>query len=84
MVNETTAISYMQYQLSSVNDELVAMSSSVSAMNQQAEMNTLIAEAGLILAILAGVAAIAVARRADSMYREHAQGEAAGTAPANK
>ena len=68
--NETTAISYLQYQMTSMNDELAAMSSTMSSMNQQAGMNMLIGEAGLIIGILADIAAIAVARRADALYHE--------------
>ena len=75
------AISYLQYQMTSMNDELVAMSSSVSAINQQAGMNTLIAEAGLIVGILAIIAAIAIARRADALYGRTAQAPSAGSAP---
>ena len=70
MQNETTAISYLQYQMTSMNDELIAMSSSVNSINQQTGMVTLLAEAGLIVGILAVIAAIAVARRADAMYHE--------------
>jgi sensor c-di-GMP phosphodiesterase-like protein len=79
--NQTMAISYLQYQMTSMNDELVAMSSSVSAINQQAGMNTLIAEAGLIVGILAIIAAIAIARRADALYGRTAQAPSAGSAP---
>jgi len=84
MENETTEISYLQYQMGSVNGELVAMSSSMSSLNQQAGMNTLIAEAGLIVAILAVIGAIAVARRADAMYRDASQSPPPGPAPAKQ
>lgn len=83
MVNEATAMSYLQYQMTSMSYELVAMSSSVSSLNQQTGMNTLIAEAGLIVGILAVIAAIAVARRADAMYHD-TSGQAAGSPPAQK
>jgi len=79
--NQTTAISYLQYQMTSMNDQLVAMSSSVSAINQQTGMNALIAEAGLIIGILAIIAAIAIARRADALYRGTPQGPTAGGPP---
>jgi len=84
MENETTEISYLQYQMGSVNGELVAMSSSMSSLNQQAGMNTLIAEGGLIVAILAVIGAIAVARRADGMYRDASQSPPPGPAPAKQ
>jgi hypothetical protein len=84
MANETTAVSYLQYQMTSMNDQLVAMSSSMSSINQQTGMNTLIAEAGLIIGILAVIAAIAVARRADAIYRDASQHEPAGSPPAKK
>jgi len=80
--NTASELSYMQYQMTSMSDQLVAMSSSMSSMNQQTGMNTLIAEGGLILGILAIVGAIAVAKRADSMYHEAPQGgQATGTPP---
>jgi cobalamin biosynthesis Mg chelatase CobN len=83
-VNEATAVSQLQYQMSSLNDQLVAMSSSMSSVNQQTGTNTLIAEAGLIIGILALVAAIAVARRADALYRDASQSQTAPSAPPGK
>ena len=84
MENATTEISYLQYQVNSMNAQLVAVSSSISSMNQQTGMNTLLAEAGLIVAILAFIGAIAVARRADAMYRDVSQSPPAGSAPAKQ
>ena len=75
-------MSYLQYQMTSMNDELVAMSSSVNAINQQTGMNTLIAEAGLTIGILAIIAAVAIARRADALYRATSESPTAGSAPA--
>jgi len=80
--NETTAISYLQYQMTSMNAELLAMSSSMSSINQQTGTVMLVAEAGLIVAILAVIAAIAVARRADAMYNQTSPSQAAGPPPA--
>ena len=81
-MNEASALSDLQYQMTSMNDQLVAMSSSMSSMNQQTGMNTLIAEGGLIVGILAVIGAIAVAKRADAMYREAPQGgQGTGTPP---
>jgi len=82
--NQTTAISYLQYQMTSVNDELTAMSSRMDSMSQDNNTAMLIAEAGLIVAILAVVAAIAVARRADAMYKESSKDQAAGSSPPTK
>jgi len=82
--NETTAISYLQYQMTSVNAELAAMSSRMDSMSQDNNTAMLIAEAGLIVGILAVVAAIAVARRADAMYKESSKDQAAGSSPPTK
>ena len=54
------------------------MSSSMNSMSQVTGMTTLIAEAGLIIGILAIIAVIAVARRADAMYRDASQNQPAG------
>ena len=79
--NQTEAMSSLQFQITSMNEELVAMSSSVSAMNQQTGMNTLIGEAGLIIGILAVIAAIATARRADALYKAGKAGQPTSNAP---
>ncbi len=76
--NQTTAISYLQYQMNSMNDQLVAMSSSMNSINQQTGMNTLIAEAGLIIGILAIIGVIAVASRGDAMHRGASQNQPPG------
>jgi hypothetical protein len=82
--NETAAISYLQYQMTSMNDQLVAMSSRINSMSQDNGTAMLIAEAGLIVGILAVIAAIAVARRADALYRESSQGQTADSTPPKK
>jgi len=56
----------------------------MQTLSQNANTSMLIAEAGLILAILAIISAIAVARRADSMYRETSQGQATTNPPPAK
>jgi hypothetical protein len=79
--NETAAIIYLQYQMTSMNDQMVAMSSRIDSMSQDTGTAMLIAEAGLIIGILAIIAAVAVARRADALYRESSQAQTADSTP---
>lgn len=68
--NVTASVSALQFQVNSLSAQVGAMSSSMQSMSQDTGNNTVIAEAGLIVGILALIAAIAVARRGDAMYRE--------------
>ena len=68
--NQSNAVSYLQYQVTSLGEQVSAMSSTVQSLNQQMNMSMVVAEVGLIVGILAFIAALAVSRRADAMFRE--------------
>jgi hypothetical protein len=83
-MSATADISSLQFQMTSMNAELAAMSSRMNSISQDTGTNTLMAEGGVILGILAVIAAIAVARRADAMYRDVSQGQPPSSSPAKK
>jgi hypothetical protein len=82
--NITAELSSLQFQVASLSAQGVAMSSSIQAINQDATTNTVISEVGLIVGILAFIAAIAVARRADALFRESRQSQAVDSPPPKK
>jgi hypothetical protein len=81
--NQSNAASYL-YQVTSLNEQLSAMSSTVQSLNQETNTSTVIAEIGLIVGILAFIAALAVARRADALFRETSANQNTSPATAKK
>jgi len=70
-VNQTVTVSYLQYQITSLSEQMSAMSSEMQSLSQSSNMNTVVAEIAVIIGVIAFIAAIAVARRSDAMYREN-------------
>jgi hypothetical protein len=67
--------------MTEMSQQLSAMSSSMNALNQTTNNNTLLGEAGVIIAIIAFIAAIAAARRADALFRSSTEKQTPSSEP---